>query len=78
MVPRVKYLKVFEILSAQRKAVLEKTKQYSTSHIVHPGMNIPLHEDGTRSIDPLKVPGICKSMFHTCLTGWLRSMDYIH
>lgn len=63
MVPRVKYLKVFEILSAQRKAVLEKTMQYSTSHIVHPGIKIPLNEDGTRSIDPLKVPGIRKHAF---------------
>ncbi|KAG2178558.1 hypothetical protein INT44_001711, partial [Umbelopsis vinacea] len=70
MVPRVKYLKVFEILSAQRKAVLEKTKQYSTSHIVHPGIKIPLHENGTRSIDPLKVPGIPES-------GWTPEMDII-
>jgi histone acetyltransferase len=62
MVPRVKYLKVFEILAAQRKAVLEKTKQYSTSHIVHPGIKIPVKDDGTRSINPLDVPGIRKQL----------------
>jgi histone acetyltransferase len=72
MVPRVKYLRVFEILAAQRKAVIEKTKQYSTSHIVHPGIKIPVKEDGTRSIDPLEVPGIRKSILMYFMDIWER------
>lgn len=72
MVPRVKYLRVFEILAAQRKAVIEKTKQYSTSHIVHPGIKIPVKEDGTRSIDPLEVPGIRKSILMYFTDIWER------
>ncbi|KAG2171292.1 hypothetical protein INT43_002914 [Umbelopsis isabellina] len=70
MVPRVKYLRVYEILAVQRKAVVEKTKQYSTSHIVHPGLKIATSEDGKRTMDPLEVPGLRES-------GWTPEMDII-
>jgi len=66
MVPRVKYLRVFEILAVQKKAVIEKTKQYSTSHIVHPGIKLPTKEDGARSIDPIEIPGIRKCDYDSC------------
>ncbi|KAI7871316.1 hypothetical protein BDF14DRAFT_1765712 [Spinellus fusiger] len=68
MVPKVKYLNVSEILAAQRRAVQEKMKEQSTSHIVYPGLNMPVDEQGNRSIDPLQVPGVS-------LSGWTPEMD---
>lgn len=60
MVPKVRYCKVREILAIQKNAVLEKTKQFSTSHIVYPGIDMPVDEHGIRSINPLDVPGVRK------------------
>ncbi|KAI9303581.1 putative histone acetyltransferase [Cunninghamella echinulata] len=68
VVPKVKYLQAHNILAIQRQAVLEKTKQYSTSHIVYPGLDMPENEEGKRSIDPLSVPGVSES-------GWTPEMD---
>ncbi|OAD65433.1 hypothetical protein PHYBLDRAFT_58032 [Phycomyces blakesleeanus NRRL 1555(-)] len=68
MVPKVKYLKVSEILAIQRRAVHEKMKEKSTSHYVYAGLNMPVDENGNRSIDPLQVPGVRES-------GWTPEMD---
>lgn len=38
MVPRVRYLEVQELLAAQKQAVLDKIRQISRSHVVHPGV----------------------------------------
>ncbi|CAO3590351.1 unnamed protein product [Absidia cylindrospora] len=70
VVPRVKYLQAQSILAIQRQAVYEKTKQFSTSHIVYPGLDMPMTEDGKRSIDPLLVPGVRES-------GWTPEMDLL-
>ncbi|KAI8137787.1 putative histone acetyltransferase [Fennellomyces sp. T-0311] len=70
MVPKVEYCRGREILEIQRQAVLEKTKQYSTSHIVYQGIDMPLDENGKRSIQPLKVPGVRES-------GWTPEMDIL-
>ncbi|KAG2234767.1 hypothetical protein INT48_000116 [Thamnidium elegans] len=67
-VPKVKYLHVHDILAVQRKAVYEKMKQYSTSHIVYPGLKMPVNEEGRRCIDPFKAPGVKES-------GWTPEMD---
>ncbi|KAG1142438.1 hypothetical protein G6F37_008340 [Rhizopus arrhizus] len=67
-VPKVKYLKVQEILAIQKKAVYEKMKEYSTSHIVYPGIQMPINEEGKRCIDPYLVPGVKES-------GWTPEMD---
>lgn len=64
MVPKVKYLEVQEVLTMQRKAVYEKMKQCSTSHIVYPGIDMPIDKDGRRRIDPFQVPGISKCHLH--------------
>lgn len=57
MVPKVRYLRVFEILEAQRRAVHNKMKEYSTSHIVYPGLSF--WRDGHKTkIDPMEVKGI--------------------
>ncbi|KAG1054501.1 hypothetical protein G6F43_003486 [Rhizopus delemar] len=67
IVPQVKYLELYEILSIQRNAILKKIKEKSTEHVVFPGIkNIP---NGT-TIDPLQVPGISDS-------GWTPEMDMI-
>lgn len=68
MVDKVEYTKVREILSAQRGAVYEKMKEYSSAHIVYPGIDMPVDENGKRSIDPLKIPGVAES-------GWTEEMD---
>jgi histone acetyltransferase len=67
-VPKVKYLKIQEILAIQKKAVYEKMKEYSTSHIVYPGIQMPINEEGKRCIDPYLVPGVKES-------GWTPEMD---
>ncbi|KAI8069549.1 hypothetical protein BC940DRAFT_296939 [Gongronella butleri] len=70
VVPRMKYLQAQNILAIQRQAVYEKTKQYSTSHIVFAGLDMPKDDEGKRSIDPLKVPGVRES-------GWTLEMDML-
>ncbi|KAI8334441.1 putative histone acetyltransferase [Chlamydoabsidia padenii] len=70
VVPKVKYLQAQSILAIQRQAVYEKTKEFSTSHIVFPGLDMPVNEDGKRSIDPLLVPGVRES-------GWTPEMDLL-
>ncbi|KAI8970291.1 hypothetical protein BDF20DRAFT_115930 [Mycotypha africana] len=67
-VPKVKYLHVQDILTIQKKAVYEKMKQFSSSHIVYPGIQMPLNEEGKRCIDPYLVPGVKES-------GWTPEMD---
>lgn len=67
-VPKVKYLHVHETLAIQKKAVYEKMKEYSTSHIVYPGIQMPENEEGKRCIDPYKVAGVKES-------GWTPEMD---
>ncbi|OBZ80784.1 Histone acetyltransferase GCN5, partial [Choanephora cucurbitarum] len=67
-VPKVKYLQVHDLLQIQRKAVYEKMKEYSKSHIVYPGIQMPMNEEGKRSIDPYKVPGVKEA-------GWTPEMD---
>ncbi|KAL9542591.1 hypothetical protein MBANPS3_008536 [Mucor bainieri] len=67
-VPKVKYLNVHETLAIQKKAVYEKMKEYSTSHIVYPGIQMPVNEEGKRCIDPYKVAGVKES-------GWTPEMD---
>ncbi|ORX63145.1 hypothetical protein DM01DRAFT_1379671 [Hesseltinella vesiculosa] len=70
VVPKMNYLQAQKILAIQKRAVYEKTKEYSTSHIVFPGLDMPANEDGKRSIDPLKVPGVRES-------GWTLEMDML-
>ncbi|KAG1451114.1 hypothetical protein G6F56_008168 [Rhizopus delemar] len=67
-VPKVKYLKVQEILAIQKNAVYEKMKEHSTSHIIYPGIQMPMNEQGRRCIDPFLVPGVKES-------GWTPEMD---
>lgn len=40
MVPRVKYLEVSDLLTAQKQAVLAKIRSMSRSHVVHPGLAV--------------------------------------
>ncbi|KAI7901745.1 uncharacterized protein BX663DRAFT_513906 [Cokeromyces recurvatus] len=70
MVPRVRYLQVFDILGIQRNAILKKIKEKSTEHVVYPGLRMPIGKNGKRSIDPYKVPGIAES-------GWTPEMDIL-
>lgn len=57
-----------DTLAIQKKAVYEKMKEYSTSHIVYPGIQMPMNEEGKRCIDPYKVAGVKES-------GWTPEMD---
>lgn len=43
-------------------------KECSTSHIVYPGIQMPVNEEGTRCIDPYDAPGVRES-------GWTPEMD---
>lgn len=40
MIPRVEYLKVQDLLAAQREAIVSKIRLMSRSHIVHPGLEV--------------------------------------
>ncbi|KAK9711287.1 histone acetyltransferase, variant 3 [Basidiobolus ranarum] len=66
IVPKVRYLKVYEMLTIQKKAVYEKIKSMSTSHIIYPGLQC--FKDGEKSIDPSLVQGINNS-------GWTPEME---
>ncbi|KDN38459.1 Bromodomain-domain-containing protein [Tilletiaria anomala UBC 951] len=70
MVPRVKYLKVEDMLAAQKEAVLTKIREVSRSHIVHPGLEIfkRRKEGETIELDASQVPGLKES-------GWTPAMD---
>ena len=54
MLPKVKYLNVQNIILAQRKAVFQKIKQFSKSHIVYPGIDF----HGKDRLNPEQVPGL--------------------
>ncbi len=71
MVPRVKYLRVQEMLTEQKAAVLAKIREHSKSHIVHSGLQVFKNrkpDDPPLELDPADVPGLKES-------GWTPAMD---
>lgn len=82
MVPRVHYLQVQDLLTAQRQAILAKIRSISKSHIVHPGLDVFRKQSGTKKEDvvdssdpsalfkihPSEVPGLKES-------AWTVEMD---
>ncbi|KAI1794092.1 hypothetical protein LXA43DRAFT_997618 [Ganoderma leucocontextum] len=69
MLPKVDYLAWRETTAQQREAVLNKIREKSRSHVVHPGL--PQFQDGMLpgvAIDPRDVPGLRES-------GWTPSMQ---
>ncbi|THV02412.1 Bromodomain-containing protein [Dendrothele bispora CBS 962.96] len=68
MLPKVDYLNKVDITTRQQEAILQKIRQMSRSHIVHPGL--PQFQEGQPrnvTVDPKDVPGLKES-------GWSPSM----
>ncbi|KAJ2090559.1 histone acetyltransferase [Coemansia sp. RSA 487] len=70
MVAKVEYLRVKEILAAQREAVLKKIRAKTKSQIVYPGLKGFKEDPSLTHIDPLAIPGIAES-------DWTPEMDEI-
>ncbi|KAI8969224.1 hypothetical protein BDF20DRAFT_907941 [Mycotypha africana] len=70
MIPKMKYMNMYDTLAIQKNAVLKKIKENATDHIVYPGVSMEIGNKGKRSIDPLTVPGIKES-------GWTPEMDIL-
>lgn len=81
MLPRIEYLKVQELLIAQKQLIKKKIRSISKSHVVHSGLDVfrdpkPKQEENNESndptanfkIDPSKVPGLRES-------AWTVEMD---
>ena len=56
LLPKVDYTQVRDIITKQREAILEKIRERSRSHIVHPGLAVWDQADGP--LDPKQVPGL--------------------
>lgn len=67
MIPSVKYLETQSIILAHRKAIYEKIKQISKSHIVYPGLDF----GDQKSIDPRNIPGLKEA-------GWTPEMAQLY
>ncbi|KAJ3087012.1 histone acetyltransferase [Quaeritorhiza haematococci] len=65
MLEKVEYLRAFDIISKQRKAVLEKIKEFSHAHIVHPGLTA--FKEGSTPVEPEDIPGLKEG-------GWTPEM----
>ncbi|PWN33056.1 Bromodomain-domain-containing protein, partial [Meira miltonrushii] len=81
MLPRIEYLKVQELLIAQKQLIKKKIRSISKSHVVRSGLDVfrepkPKQEENNESndptanfrIDPSKVPGLRES-------AWTVEMD---
>jgi histone acetyltransferase len=55
MVPKVNYLDIRGIIAAQKMALFEKIREYTSSHIVYDGINF---KNSSKPIDPATIPGI--------------------
>ncbi|KAJ3281801.1 histone acetyltransferase [Borealophlyctis nickersoniae] len=66
MVNKVKYLEARNIVRAQKRAVYEKIRQHSKSHIVHPGLEA--FKNGVARVDPATIPGLAEA-------GWTPDME---
>jgi histone acetyltransferase len=66
MLPRIRYLDSAKILLLQRAAIMQKIREKSRSHIVHPG--IKAFKEGATEVDPMKIPGLKEA-------GWTPEMD---
>ncbi|KAJ3126220.1 histone acetyltransferase [Nowakowskiella sp. JEL0407] len=65
-VPKVKYVNLAEILSAQRQYVLDKIRQLSkANYVVHQGLTF---DKDVKKLDPATVPGIKEA-------GWTPDMN---
>lgn len=61
MLRKVDYLDKATIIRQQQEAVMDKIRQLSRSHIIHPGL--PQFQDGASQVvpvDPQDVPGLSK------------------
>ncbi|TPX38094.1 hypothetical protein SmJEL517_g00331 [Synchytrium microbalum] len=66
MLPKVRYLAAHDILSTQRRAVLQKIQQIAKgSYTIHPGLNI--FKKGVKQVAPESIPGLLEA-------GWVPEM----
>ena len=78
MLPKVKYKEAQTIILAQRKAVYDKIKEMSHSHIRYPGLKD--FKNGATSVSPENVPGLSTSIrflfkitHRFCRGSWMDS-----
>ncbi|TPX62892.1 hypothetical protein PhCBS80983_g00073 [Powellomyces hirtus] len=63
---KVKYMEIYSIYAAHRKAVFEKIKEASLSHVAYPGLDA--FKKGAKKVDPMEIPGLKDS-------GWRPEME---
>jgi N-acetylglutamate synthase-like GNAT family acetyltransferase len=68
MVPKVKYLDVYKILSLQKHALYEKIFFTSKSNFVYPGLTAFAENEGN-AIDPMSIPGVGRSQLFFLPSG---------
>ena len=61
MLPKVEYLSTYEIITTQRKAVFDKIRQMSKSHIVYPGIK-------EKNLKIEQIPGLVEA-------GWRKDLE---
>ncbi|KAJ3156682.1 histone acetyltransferase [Geranomyces michiganensis] len=64
--PKVKYMEIYSIYAAHRKAVFEKIKEASRSHVIYPGLDA--FKKGETKVEPNDIPGLKDS-------GWTPAME---
>ncbi|KAI9183826.1 histone acetyltransferase [Blastocladiella emersonii ATCC 22665] len=67
MVPRVKYLDVYQTLALQKEALYRKIFAVSKANIVYPGVTA-FKRNGGMPIDPMTIPGIAEA-------GWTPELS---
>jgi histone acetyltransferase len=60
MLDKVDYLDKANIIAQQKQAILDKIREHSRSHIVHPGLQFRDGPDGIIPLDPKDIPGLSK------------------
>ncbi|KNE56195.1 hypothetical protein AMAG_02029 [Allomyces macrogynus ATCC 38327] len=67
MVPKVKYLSVYQTLKQQKEVLYRRIFEVSRSNLVYPGLKV-FKEKGVKEIDPMTIPGVPES-------GWTPELS---
>ncbi|KAJ3366997.1 histone acetyltransferase [Allomyces javanicus] len=67
MVPKVKYLSVYQTLKQQKEVLYRRIFEVSRSNLVYPGLKV-FKEKGVKEIDPMTIPGMPES-------GWTPELS---
>ncbi|KND04068.1 uncharacterized protein SPPG_01510 [Spizellomyces punctatus DAOM BR117] len=71
--PKVRYLEIYTIYAAHRKAVFQKIKEISQSHIVYPGLDA--FKKGATHVNPQDIPGLQEAGWTPDIEEKIRGSD---